>query len=113
MRNGPGDQRALATERTERWTSGLYCTAASSTQPGITLVEPTSSASENCLRQGFAVGAAVGLRCHELRAEQVALHQHQAQRLGAAGVVHHRVVTPAVIWCESDTRSTPEKAFSE
>ena len=24
-----------------------------------------------------------------------------------------RVVTPAVTWCASDTRSTPEKAFSE
>ena len=46
VRNGPGDQRAPAMERTERSMSGLYCTAASSVQPGITLVEPSSSTSE-------------------------------------------------------------------
>ena len=49
-------------ERTERWISALYCTAASKVQLGSTLVEPSSSKSENFWSTGaLAEGTSLGV----------------------------------------------------
>jgi hypothetical protein len=59
----------------------------------------------------WLIGTPSGVTC--CGAEQVALHHAQPQRLGTGGGSSSRVVTPAVIWLASDTRSMPENALSE
>ena len=86
--------------------SGLYCADASSVQCLTRLVEPSTSTSEKRCVSGAASKV--------MRWSRKRYRCASPRRSASAPVCGSstRVVTPAVSWCASDTRSTPLKALS-
>ena len=103
---------ARADERTVRLRSGLYWIRAVRNVQRLDNWSSRAAAGRRrrqrrCTR---ALRSRQGFGVMLLSQEQVALHHPEQHGLGAAGRRRSkRVVTPAVSWCASETRSTPEK----